>query len=40
MTECCGPSQPCCGSAPAPYEYGPEPYLTGEVDHSAGVPGG
>lgn len=35
MSECCGPT-PCCGSAPAPYDYGPEPYVTGAVETFAG----
>ncbi len=37
MSECCGPAQPCCGGgAPPEYQYGPEPYLSGEVDTFAG----
>ena len=36
MSECCGPSQSCCGEAPAAYEYGPEPYVTGTIDTFAG----
>ncbi|MDZ4168233.1 MAG: mercury methylation corrinoid protein HgcA [Coriobacteriia bacterium] len=37
MSECCGPSQPCCGGTPAlEYEYGPEPYVDGTVDTFAG----
>jgi len=37
MSECCGPSQPCCGGGTPPdYEYGPEPFLDGEVDTFAG----
>jgi len=36
MSECCGPAAPCCGGAPADYDYGPEPYVTGTVDTFAG----
>lgn len=36
MTECCGPAQPCCGSTPPEYDYGPAPFLDGEVDTFAG----
>lgn len=36
MSECCGPSKPCCGGSPATYEYGPEPYVTGVIDTFAG----
>jgi len=36
MTECCGPSQPCCGGTPSDYDYGPEPFVSGEVDTFAG----
>ncbi len=36
MTECCGPSAPCCGGTPTDYDYGAAPYLSGEVDTFAG----
>jgi len=36
MTECCGPSQPCCGGTPSDYEYGPAAFVVGEVDTFAG----
>lgn len=37
MSECCGPApEPCCGSKPADYEYGAEPYVIGQVDTFAG----
>ncbi len=35
MTECCGPSA-CCGSTRAHYDYGPAPYVTGEITTFAG----
>jgi len=37
MSECCGPTQPCCGGgAPTAYDYGPEPYVVGQIDTFAG----
>lgn len=36
MTECCGPSPSCCGGTPADYDYGPAPFVTGEVSTFAG----
>ena len=36
MTECCGPSAPCCGGTPTDYDYGAAPYLSGVVDTFAG----
>ncbi len=37
MSECCGPGQSCCGGTPMEeYDYGPAPYITGQVDTFAG----
>lgn len=36
MTECCGPSAPCCGGTPSDYDYGSAPYISGAVDTFAG----
>jgi len=36
MTECCGPSKPCCGGTPSDYDYGAAPFVKGEVDTFAG----